>query len=440
MEITETPTPTPTPTPNTDEDFEIALLFVRDVMNARYPTLNVILNDEEGAAVMKRWGVDPSSAAGILGIGMVLAQHEGGHMFDDARHRWKSDDPILMDDGRVVCDMYYYLDTMTKPFTASYGELEVGDKLEFAPCGLTQTNGTDFLASSSAPRGISRSLILLDSENHKRPPKDCDKCLLSPHDGDGEWGSDARLAGTYLKDAPPAGMVTHYKEGFPGFDPNFTVPSNDIWSGGDQGFGNMFEEFVQYVGTLAWGYSRHDYDGGTVRAHKTTMLTFMWWSERYLKLTRENYPEEHALFMEYYAEPFLYMWGKAWRYLDTPTYAYRQEDWDNLIQLVTDDHMLGEIQYVRELYHGGAYQRGVELTDSTLSKDPDGITWEGPVLSGPPLIIDSESADGIYFATMPGGFTPVDSDRQGLADISAYIEKYDARLSVADGGYGNTAD
>ena len=41
---------------------------------------------------------------------------------------------------------------------------------------------------------------------------------------------------------------------------------------------------------------------------------------------------------------------------------------------------------------------------------------------------------------MPGGFVEVDEDRQGLPDISAYIDKYNARLSVAEGGYGNTAD
>ena len=178
------------------------------------------------------------------------------------------------------------------------------------------------------------------------------------------------------------------------------------------------------------------------------MLTFLWGSERYLKLTRENYPEEHAHWMKYYAEPFLYMWGKAWRYLDTPSMSYAEEDYDNLIQLVTDDLMLGEVQYVRELYHNEnptsefvwGYERGSELAAPTLNADPDGITWEGPTLSGIPMIVDSASLDGIYFATMPGGFTEVDSDRQGLADISGYMDLYNAHLSIADGGYGNTAD
>ena len=111
--------------------------------------------------------------------------------------------------------------------------------------------------------------------------------------------------------------------------------------------------------------------------------------------------------------------GKVWHYLDTPSLRYMASEYDDLLELVTDDLMLGEVQYVRELYHGGDYQRGSELTASTLNTDPDGIAWEGPILSGVPLIVDSESLDGIYFTTMPEGFTEVDEDRQGLADISA---------------------
>jgi len=417
------------------DDFDAALLYVRDVMNARYPTGNVILNDEEGAAVMKEWGVDTTSAESILGNGMILALHEGGHFYNVDRKGAE------LDDGRG-CETYFYMTLLTEPFTTSWGELEAGDKLEIAPCGLTYPNSSDYFM------GISRSTILLDSQNHKRPPHNCDECLLSPHDEVGEFGWDERSASIYLPDAPHEGKITHYKEGFPGFDPSFTVPANDTWDGGDQAFDMLFEEFVQYVNTLAWGYSRHDYDGGTITGHKTTMLTFLWWSERYLKLTREYYPEEHAHWMEYYAEPFLYMWGKAWRYLDTPSMSYAEEDYDNLIQLVTDDLMLGEVQYVRELYHNEnptsefvwGYERGSELAAPTLNADPDGITWEGPTLSGIPMIVDSASLDGIYFATMPGGFTEVDSDRQGLADISGYMDLYNAHLSIADGGYGNTAD
>ena len=202
----------------------------------------------------------------------------------------------------------------------------------------------------------------------------------------------------------------------------------------------LFEETVQYVNSLAVRYSYHDYTdtGSGAGSQKTATLLWLWWNERYLKLTREYYPDEYEQFIEHYAEPFLYLWGKAWRYLDTPSLNYNNK-WDHLLELVTDDLMLGEIQHVRERYHGDAYQRGSELSE-IMSTDPDGITWESPALSGPPLIVDSNSADGIYFAAMPGGFTVVNEDREGFTDIPEYIDKYNARLSVKNGGYGNTAD
>jgi hypothetical protein len=369
--------------------------------------------------------VDPTSAESILG-GILLAGHEGGHGYNGSMAR------VTLDDGRG-CDKFYLIDVLVKPYTTSWGNLEAGDWLDPTPCGLTYPNSTDYVP------GISRSTILLDSQNYKRPPEGCKNCILSPHDGEGEWGSDGSYSSLYLTDAPAEGKITHYKEGFPGFDPSFTVPANDSFDSGDQAFGMLFEETVQYVNSLAWAYSRHDFDGGSKGSQKTAVLLWFWWNERYLKLTRENYPEEHAHWVEHWAEPFLWVWAKGWRYLDTPSLPYG-DSWDELLELVTDDLMLGEIQYVREAYHGDAYKRGSELTDSTLSTDPDGITWDGPVLSGPPLIVDSGAEDGIYFATMPGGFTPVDEDRQGLADITEYIDKYNAQLSVSDGGYGNTAD
>ena len=119
---------------------------------------------------------------------------------------------------------------------------------------------------------------------------------------------------------------------------------------------------------------------------------------------------------------------------------YNAVEDDDLLELVTDDLMLGEVQYVRELYHGADFKRGTELATSTLNTDPDGATWDGPTLSGAPLIVASTAVDGINFATMPEGFTFVDENRQGLADLSPYIDKYNARLSVKNGGYGNIAN
>ena len=76
------------------------------------------------------------------------------------------------------------------------------------------------------------------------------------------------------------------------------------------------------------------------------------------------------------------------------------------------------------------------MTDASLNTDPDGNTWTGPQLSGPPLIVDSGSVDGDYFDTMPEGFF----EPEDRPDITEFVGKYDARLSVEDGGYGNTTD
>ena len=393
----------------TDAEYEAALLFVHDVFDARYPTGKAILNADRGAAALKKYGVDVTSGESIID-GLTLTIHEDGHALNGSLKR---------EDGR---ENYYLI-----------AQLEDGTILDFAPLGLTTPNKSDYF------QGISRSAILLDSQNYKRPPADCKNCILSPHDGDGEWGSDGSYSSLYLTDAPKSGVITHYKEGFPGFDPDFIVPTNDSFDSGDQGYGMLLEETVQYSGSLAWKYYVDDIEK-TRGSGKHGMLQWLWWNERYLKLVREEYPAEHEFFIEHWAEVFLTVWGRAWRYLDTPSMLYNADEYDDLLELVTDDLMLGEVQYVRELYHGGAYKRGSELAASTLNTDPDDITWEGPTLSGVPLIVDSEAVDGIYFATMPEGFTAVDENRQGLADLSEYIDKYNAGLSVGNGGYGNTAD
>lgn len=412
-----------------DADYDAALRYIRDILDARFPTGNVILSDEEGVGHIKQWGMDITSGESIISD-LLLSIHEGGHMHNTDRKR------ATLPDGRG-CDTYYYITLLTKPFKTSWAELEAGDSLDFAPCGLTYPNSTE---SDDDVSGISRNTILLDTQNYKRPPKDCSNCPLSREDGEGDWGYDDTYAGLYLPGAPAEGKITHWTEDFPGFDPSFTLPVSVSSKGGDQAYGMLFEETVQYVNSLAVRYSYHDYTdtGSGAGSQKTALLLWLWWNERYLKLTREYYPDEYEQFIEHYAEPFLYLWGKAWRYLDTPSLNYNNK-WDHLLELVTDDLMLGEIQHVRERYHGDDYQRGSELSE-IMSTDPDGITWESPALSGPPLIVDSKSADGIYFAAMPGGFTVVNEDREGFTDIAEYIDKYNAGLSVKNGGYGNTAD
>ena len=66
----------------------------------------MLLNDEEGAAVMEEWGVDTTSAESILGNGMILALHEGGHFYNVDRKGAE------LDDGRG-CETYFYMTLLT---------------------------------------------------------------------------------------------------------------------------------------------------------------------------------------------------------------------------------------------------------------------------------------------------------------------------------------
>ena len=83
--------------------------------------------------------------------------------------------------------------------------------LEFDLPGLTGQNSSDFI------QGISRSTILLDTENWKRPPASSASMsgtdiMLSPHFGKTEngWGEDSAYSGLYLNGAPKGGVITHY--------------------------------------------------------------------------------------------------------------------------------------------------------------------------------------------------------------------------------------
>ena len=155
-----------------------------------------------------------------------------------------------------------------------------GTILDFDPPGLTTPNNSDYF------QGISRSAILLDSQNYKRPPEDCDECILSPHQGDGEWGSDGSYSSLYLTGAPESGIITHYKEGFPTYDSGFfTVSSDNSFDSGDQGYGMLFEETVQYSHSLAWKYCVDDIERER-GSGKHGMLQWLWWNERYLKLVQ----------------------------------------------------------------------------------------------------------------------------------------------------------
>ena len=121
--------------------------------------------------------------------------------------------------------------------------------------------------------------------------------------------------------------------------------------GSEQGFNMLMEEAVQYVNSLATDYAFEDqiprFASITAR---DGILTFLWYMERYLHLTRLEAPEVYAFITgdACWRELVLTVWGRAWMFLDltadTPSLGI---DDDVLEDLVLAPELLDEIARVR---------------------------------------------------------------------------------------------
>ena len=127
-------------------------------------------------------------------------------------------------------------------------------------------------------------------------------------------------------------------------------PSDSEFDGGDQGFNSVMEEALQYVNSLATGYAIADQLRGSV-SERDGILTFLWWIERYLRLARLEYPDAHAALLDdpCWREVILTVWGRAWLYLEaTEGMSSLSIESDQILPLVEDPELLGEIQRVRD--------------------------------------------------------------------------------------------
>ena len=139
-----------------------------------------------------------------------------------------------------------------------------------------------------------------------------------------------------------------------GSNPDCDFYANTYLTGqsGDQGFNMLMEEVVQYVNSLATGYSFYDNLQGSI-SERDGILTFLWYLERYLYLARTEYPETYDFIINdgCWREIILTVWGRAWLYLNLT------QGFDNLgindhaiDDLVLDETLLAEIQAVREAH------------------------------------------------------------------------------------------
>lgn len=128
-------------------------------------------------------------------------------------------------------------------------------------------------------------------------------------------------------------------------------PNDGTFDGGDQGFNTVMEEAVQYVNSLATDYAFDDQGGfGSVSA-RDGILTFLWYMERYLRMARLSYPDQHNFLLgdPCWRQIILTTWGRAWLYLDaTDGMNSLGIDDAQLIALVRDPALLEEIDRVRD--------------------------------------------------------------------------------------------
>ncbi len=128
-------------------------------------------------------------------------------------------------------------------------------------------------------------------------------------------------------------------------------PNDQQFDSGDQGFSVLFEEVVQYVNSIATGYAFLDQQNPQLRTSaRDGMFTFLWYMQRYLKYTRENFPTAYAAIVNdsCWQDAILTVWGRAWLFLEaTKDEQSLSIEGPALEALVLDETLLGEIERIR---------------------------------------------------------------------------------------------
>jgi len=130
-------------------------------------------------------------------------------------------------------------------------------------------------------------------------------------------------------------------------------PTDGTFESGDQGFNLLLEEVLQYSNSLAVGYAYADQrSAGRSVSDRDGMLTFLWYTERYLRMARLDYPAayEHLVNGDAgrWRQLILTIWGGAWLYLEaTDSLPGLGIEDDMILPLVTNSELLSEIERLR---------------------------------------------------------------------------------------------
>lgn len=131
-------------------------------------------------------------------------------------------------------------------------------------------------------------------------------------------------------------------------------PTNSRFESGDQGYDSVLEETTQYVNSLVTDWAFRDQRArGTSISARDGILTFLWYTERYLRLARLEHPEVYQRIASdrCWREATLTIWGRAWLYLDASSDdpGLGLDD-DAIMSLVMDPDLLSEIARLRQAH------------------------------------------------------------------------------------------
>lgn len=128
-------------------------------------------------------------------------------------------------------------------------------------------------------------------------------------------------------------------------------PNNGTFESGDQGYGMLHEETLQYINSLATSYAFTGELNYSTSA-RDGILTFLWYTMRYLRMARLEHPDAYALLTEdsCWRDMILTTWGRAWLYLELTSGNRALGINDAFLEtLVMEPDLLEEIQRLRDI-------------------------------------------------------------------------------------------
>ena len=127
--------------------------------------------------------------------------------------------------------------------------------------------------------------------------------------------------------------------------------NNDEFEGGDQGYNSVLEETLQYINSIAVSYAFSNELTGRFMSERDGILTFLWYTTRYLRMARLDYPQAYERISgdACWRDLTLTLWDRAWFYLDASAGLAHLGIYDDEIEARLQPELLEEIDRLRAL-------------------------------------------------------------------------------------------